>query len=416
MKHLQIKNIGPIKFAEVDFKRYNFIIGPQSSGKSTVAKILSTCTWLEKEVATTADVNTYSDHEAFLSLFEDFHKMETYFDGVPEIHYETEVIKIDYENGIPNIRLKDGSSYQRQKICYIPSERNVVTLPELQGFEFGQTNLRSFLFDWFNAREYFNSDNKTDILNLGVRYYYDPEEKKYKDRIEHENGNTYRMPLGSASSGLQSVIPLLVMLQYYSGEYFNSYSEKTSFDTETKAKNIRKRLTDECVLKKAFADFDPSRRSDFVAAANEKLHNGNPYFKQLYNDFRQEYERLTVPVRTDFIIEEPEQNLYPETQTDLMDFIVGLLNDGRGHSLTVTTHSPYILNQLNLMFKRFDVDKSNMAKLDFDDVTVFAIDSGSLVDLKLGNAHLVNPEFLSEPIDRIYKQYESLDDEESAGK
>ena len=50
MRHLVIKNFGPIKHVSIDLKRYNFIIGPQSSGKSTIAKVLSTCTWIEKEI------------------------------------------------------------------------------------------------------------------------------------------------------------------------------------------------------------------------------------------------------------------------------------------------------------------------------------------------------------------------------
>ena len=53
MKHLIIRNIGPVKEADLELKRFNFIIGPQSSGKSTVAKILSTCEWIEKKVETT---------------------------------------------------------------------------------------------------------------------------------------------------------------------------------------------------------------------------------------------------------------------------------------------------------------------------------------------------------------------------
>ena len=53
MRRLIIRDIGPIKDVDINLKRFNFIIGPQSSGKSTIAKILSTCSWVEKEVATT---------------------------------------------------------------------------------------------------------------------------------------------------------------------------------------------------------------------------------------------------------------------------------------------------------------------------------------------------------------------------
>ena len=152
------------------------------------------------------------DADSFVSLMEDFHKMIDYFDDDSEIEYDTDVISISLKGKMFKVRLKDQDLYRREKICYIPSERNAVTLPELQGFEFGQTNLRSFLFDWY--REFYGEENKTDILNLGVRYYYDPSEQKYKDRIEHVNGKTYKIPLGSASSGLQSVVPLQIMMQY----------------------------------------------------------------------------------------------------------------------------------------------------------------------------------------------------------
>ena len=214
MKRLCVKNVGPISDIDAVMNRFNFFIGPQSSGKSTIAKVFSTCSWIEKEVATTFNEKVIDKAEDFIAKIVDFHKMDTYFSDDSEIHYETDIVKIDLEKGRFGIKLLDKSLYQRRKICYIPSERNAITLPELQGFEFGPTNLRSFLFDWFNARENYDKSHKTNILDLGVNYYYDADETKYKDRIEHKNGKTYHMPLCSASSGLQSVIPLLVMFQY----------------------------------------------------------------------------------------------------------------------------------------------------------------------------------------------------------
>lgn len=50
MKHLIVQNVGPINHIDVELKRFNFLIGSQSSGKSTIAKIYSTCSWMEKEM------------------------------------------------------------------------------------------------------------------------------------------------------------------------------------------------------------------------------------------------------------------------------------------------------------------------------------------------------------------------------
>jgi len=50
---------------------------------------------------------------------------------------------------------------------------------------------------------------------------------------------------------------------------------------------------------------------------------------------------------TNFIIEEPEQNLFPETQRDLIYYLLEKLQSEKDHKLTITTHSPYILYALN---------------------------------------------------------------------
>ncbi len=56
MSKIRIKNFGPIKegFKEadgnewMDVKKVTVFIGNQGSGKSTVAKVISTLTWMEK--------------------------------------------------------------------------------------------------------------------------------------------------------------------------------------------------------------------------------------------------------------------------------------------------------------------------------------------------------------------------------
>ena len=412
MRHLIIKNIGPVKEAEIELKRFNFIIGPQSSGKSTVAKILSTCSWIEKEAATTMNENVIVDADSFVSLMEDFHKMIDYFDDDSEIEYETDVVIIILKGTEFQIRLKNQELYRREKICYIPSERNAVTLPELQGFEFGQTNLRSFLFDWYNAREFYGEENKADILNLGVRYYYDPSEQKYKDRIEHVNGKTYKIPLGSASSGLQSVVPLQIMMQYYTNQYFNTFAEKTSFDSDTKTRMIQNRVVDKYVLSVVYPGFDPKKRNELIKEQNDRIHEGNPEARALLEKYREELERLTVPVRTSFIVEEPEQNLYPFTQIDLLEAIVELCSNERGHGCTITTHSPFILNYLNVLIERFNKNIPDQVKLNPEELGVYSVSEGRLTDLMQTNAKTgeksVNAEDLVEAMRAMYQEYREI--------
>ena len=409
MKQLVIKNVGPIRQVDIKLNRFNFFIGPQSSGKSTVAKILSSCMWLEKEVLTTLNDKVLADGAAFVRLVESFHKIEGYFEDGSFVQYDTDCISIMYCDKDIKITRKENEDYHREKICYIPAERNMVTLPELQGFEFGHTNIRSFLFDWFNAREFFVAGSKTDVLNLGVKYYYDSEQSKIKDRIEHVNGRTYQIALSSASSGLQSLTPLLVMLQYYTDEYFRSYNEKRSFAADTKLKKTISTLLSEFNENREMPNSKDEERARLAQEVNIQSFSDFLQDQLLSHKILSTFSRLMVPHRSSFIIEEPEQNLYPSTQMDLLDLVVELCNGERKHHCTITTHSPYILNQLNLLVKRFDVGATDCATLNWEEISVWGVKDGEVRDLKVRNAHLINPEYLSEPLDRIYEEYEKYE-------
>lgn len=409
MKQLVIKNVGPIRQVDIKLSRFNFFIGPQSSGKSTVAKILSSCMWLEKEVLTTLNDKVIADGAAFVRLVESFHKIEGYFEDSSFVQYDTDFISIMYSDKDIKITRKENEDYHREKICYIPAERNMVTLPELQGIEFGHTNIRSFLFDWFNAREFFIVGNKTDVLNLGMKYFYDSEQSRQKDRIEQVDGQAYQIALSSASSGLQSLTPLLVMLQYYTDEYFRSYHEKASFNTYNRTRKADVFLYDKYVLNKVKPNFTEEERANLLEKIRDGILKGNySYHKLLYNYHTALYN-LKTPEKSSFIIEEPEQNLYPSTQMDLLDLVVELCNGEKKHHCTITTHSPYILNQLNLLVKRFDVGTTDCAALNWEEISVWAVKDGEVRDLKVRNAHLINPEYLSEPLDRIYEEYEQYE-------
>ena len=414
MKHLIIKNVGPVKSIDIKLKRFNVIIGPQSSGKSTVAKILSTCEWVEKEVATTRDEYAIGTREDFKNLVESFHKIEDYFDNPQPsyIFYETDVVTICYSETDFSVHLKKGADYYRQKICYIPSERNMVALPELNGFEFKPTNLRSFLFDWYRAREFYNPENKTDILGLGVKYYYDKERKINNDRVQHVNGETYDISLSNSSSGLQSVTPLMIMLQYYSGQYYQEYDFKNSFEQETKLKKMRSAMTREVALALYKPEFKEEEIGELVKEFNEKLHRNDPQVLDIFAQYDKACTRLMIPTRTTFIVEEPEQNLYPFTQMALLDDMVTLCSSSKEHGYTITTHSPFILNYLNVLIMRYYKHVEEKASINPSNLSAYAMQDGRMIDMMQTNASTgvvcVNAEDLIEAMRNMCSEYIEL--------
>ena len=134
MRKLIIKNVGPItQTATIEFKRFCILIGPQSNGKSTIAKILSTCLWLEKEACTSLNDNIINDGEEFVSQVEDFHRMHNYIHRDSSyIEYQSPYITIIYDKGQFSMTFKDNLSYNRLKISYMPSDRNIVTMKDIE--------------------------------------------------------------------------------------------------------------------------------------------------------------------------------------------------------------------------------------------------------------------------------------------
>ena len=121
---------------------------------------------------------------------------------------------------------------------------------------------------------------------------------------------------------------------------------------------------------------------------------------------------MTVPVRTSFIVEEPEQNLYPFTQINLLEAIIKLCSDERGHSCTITTHSPFILNYLNVLIERYKKNILDQVNLNPEELGVYSISEGMQTDLIQQNAKTreksVNAEDLVEAMRAMYNEYREI--------
>ena len=344
MATIEIRNIGPIKeVPEITLNSVNVFMGPQSSGKSTIAKIISHCTWVEKDVATSQSLKEYDGTTRFKDELESFHKIRGYFRADSYIRYQSDVVEIVWENVSCRTEWGDIWSYKHSKIAYIPSERNMVILPEARRVELGNTNVRSFLFDWFTARE---KCADLPLLNLGVNYHY--AEAKDEDHIQGEGFNSaYDILLSNASSGLQSLTPLLVMIKYLT---------KWVYEEETPSYEQKQKLG-------MFV-------RTFSALSSDQL-------KKLYQSF---FETNN----SQFIIEEPEMNLFPETQRDLVYHLLNKCLEREGNRLTITTHSPYILYALNncmmagLVYDKMDEEsksrlKCSTSKISPSDVSIYEI-------------------------------------------
>ena len=329
-----------------------------------VAKIISFCTWVEKDVATSQSLSEYQENRTyFRERLESFHKIKGYFNSDSYIHYKSEVIDIVWENEECSISWVDKYAYKRSKIAYIPSERNMVILPEARKSEFGNTNIRSFLFDWFESRKKYSNENNLSVLNLGVNYYY--VEGSEEDHIKGNNNNTeYDILLSNASSGIQSITPLIVMIEFLTKWIYNE--DTISFEQNERRQQVNRILSDEKVFKPYYKKQDLSKedRQKLVKDFMTKLEKKDKEAWTLFNIAKTISGNLFKTNNSQFIIEEPEQNLFPETQRDLVYYLLQKCLAKDENRLTFTTHSPYILYALNnCMMAGLVSDKMNKKEL-----------------------------------------------------
>lgn len=344
--YIEIKSVGPIKDVKIFLNKINLFIGPQSSGKSTIAKVISFCYWLEKNALTNQGIQHISKI-FFETKFILFHKIFSYFSEDSYLKYEGEAIRFEYTPESFNIeKTENFGQLKVGKIAYIPSERNIISLPGISSLPLPENNIRSFLFDWLNIHSKYTKENAVPLFDPKMKYYF--QESSNKDIIVLENNK--EISLDEASSGVQSVVPLYVYLYYYTKWIYDN-EEDISFEKKERIeKALIKRFMDETTvhlgLKNNFTDetYDKFYKADFAKEVRDTLIN------RIYNDsdklLSEVRDNISRPHFSNIIIEEPEQNLFPQTQVTLMYDILKNINKDRD-SLVITTHSPYILYALN---------------------------------------------------------------------
>lgn len=334
MSKIRIKNFGPIKegYLEndgwMDVKKVTVFIGNQGSGKSTVAKLISTLTWMEKALTRgDYDKKTFEGKDVFRAYCE-YHKIENYFNypnrsdeqfdlfDNSEIEYSGSSYSIKYKSRHLIIEEQQGDEYPLPQIMYVPSDRNYIsTVDDFKSQRLFSSTLAELLDEYQKAKKQIEDGLRLPINKADLEY------DKIKD-ILYVKGTGYRVKLSEASSGFQSIVPLYLVSNFLANSIANA-SEYTrepmsSDELERFRKGIatiwnNKTLTDE-------------QRRAALSVLSSKFN------------------------KTAFIniVEEPEQNLFPSSQRQMLNSLLGFNNMNDGNKLVITTHSPYLLVYLTL--------------------------------------------------------------------
>jgi len=315
MATLTIKNIGPIKSVEnIELNKVNVFMGPQSSGKSTIAKIISYCTWVEKKYLRDGLPNRPDINDLVK-----YHRLTNgYLCAESSFHYQSELMSLSWDTTNNFIMyLNPLNKRYNSKVLYIPAERNFVSVfSDIITYAKEWDSIRGLIDNWFEAKRKYDSNNRLEILELGVRYFsHNDSDKLYLDEEKKE------ISLQIASSGLQSVVPLLTLADY---ALRGIYAESKPMSVEEQDELVKEYNK---MLQQKRENNDNIDSKDLELLLNLLLSKNY--------------------ANSQLIIEEPEQNLFPSTQRDLMYHLLKLITGERDHRLTITTHSPYILYALN---------------------------------------------------------------------
>lgn len=321
MSKIKIKNFGPIKGVLggdwIDIKKVTILIGNQGSGKSTVAKLISTFSWIEKALYKQGIKKEEVKRKSkFENYYCEYQNLKNYFKNDSEIEFEGDSFKFTYKKGRLSIDETKGGKYLVPKIMYVPAERNFVSaVSQPEKLKYLPKTLYTFLEEYERSKEELSDNLDIPINNLKFQH----DNRKGESKII---GEDYDLPLYQASSGLQSAIPLFLV-----------------------SKNLSEgidRVSDNSKSKISLEEMQTLRDRILMILRNEKLND----------DMRsQAVELLSSITKNDCfinIVEEPEQNLFPLSQWEMLKKLLEFSNFNQGNKLIMTTHSPYLINYISI--------------------------------------------------------------------
>ena len=365
MATIQIKHIGALtNTGIVPLTPVLLFIGKQSSGKSTLMKILCFCRWLEKLIMVESEkdvVFLYTHNLKFQSDLMRFHRFnETYFSKDSSILYEGDTLRISWEGFNSNSKIEKKADFEKlhfnTKLSFIPSERNLISAIKNVDRNYKASDfdlLFNFMLEWDEARNAYTANNP---VSLSVSDQMDYVNEGGIDVIRLKNNNK-SLSAFYVSSGVQSAMPIEVMVDYFTKQV----GQRANVSKHDLTKAIRRMMeSDENVSTDTFSQL-----------ANHSVYQSVQLF-----------------------IEEPEQNLYPDAQRDLLLKIIQKIKiaskiSPKHQSMVVfTTHSPYVLSVLNVLISLAHIRQSHP---DFS-LSEHLIDEENLFGTKDFSAYYIRPD------------------------
>ena len=367
MHRLLIQNLGPISQCELICSQFMTLTGAQASGKSTIAKSIFFFRTVKNDIYEVFEQDALSRRDAagtktatglgrpefllrkrledkFVGVFGSCQEMER--DMRLEYRFsESCWVRVSLENGLP-------TPSWSQSITDFLTDRKHELPADLLGTEMTykrellHRNLQTLFEDPYETLYIPAGRSMLTLLSQQWGYIYATMSDVQKRSIDYCTQSYIKTTLrlkSEFSNGLEGLYSTAV----------------------AKAPERRQALTYALDLTRRFLDgsFNTSRDEEQIT-----LSNGRSVQINFASSGQQEavwisnllVYYLSGSVPAFFIIEEPESHLFPESQKYMTELIS--LAHHEGHSLLLTTHSPYVLGTLNNLLYAAEVGRERQVE------------------------------------------------------
>lgn len=420
MDRILIKNFGPIREVDIQIKPLTLFIGPQSSGKSTISKLIYLGQQWKFELLSFI-INTEFKNSSRREIIADVaYRLETFLYDLVNFDFRTQECHIAY--------YKEGKEFFSFSITDSEIESERRNLPKVTFSVEFQNNLLELI----EKSRKLQSWRKNNVTLSGS------DEVIYRGRLEklqneslialnfwfvNEADQVTYVPAGRSMFAILSdelnkldqvrfdhVIRkfrnLITDLRVFYGKSQGWYLEKKGDNLENRVARL---LGGEYSYDKGIGErilISPNRDIPINAASSGQQ---EALWIVLINYF---FIQKRKPVFC--ILEEPEAHLFPKTQKELVE-LIALMRNQTSSSVLITTHSPYILEAINNLIFAYQVGDvkedetdaiiSKDIWIDKEHVAAYEIMNGtcdSIMDESLGQIRIDYIDSVSKEINSDY--------------
>jgi len=331
-EQLIVKNFGPIKDATVDFKRVTVFIGPTGGGKSTLAKLAA--------IFRSDEFYDEPNKEfASASSFKNF-AISNFFSHSTYLNFVSESVSLNYKEGERNIHLseektKEAKSFFTEILSLL---KNIKVEIEDDPSKTSSIELEEAKVQRELIRQRLESDRFSKYAT-SLKVSYAPAERVFIPSISDSLAGLMRDDIG---------LPKTLL------DFTNNFS-------------LARRTIPSLKITFLGVDYIRNEDRDFIQIPNSKelfrlyetasgIQSVTPLLVLL-----EHLSRNTEQAQS-FILEEPELNLFPLAQFELVKTLVEKCAQlDSNNDLVLTTHSPYVLTALNLLCYAYRIAQQNEA-------------------------------------------------------